>query len=139
MTANVIPISNGPRWRVLIAHQRGSVRHVVRTLIETEHTAILEVADEVPRDGARACALRRSGALGLDLQVQLNGLQSQLLCRRPPLSAQTGGTAIEVNDATVICEMAQSNCVRKCCSSKGRHRHLLSVSRTRLRRLEVRQ
>lgn len=45
MTSNVISISSGPRWRVLIAHQRSNVRHVVRTLIETEHTAIIEAAD----------------------------------------------------------------------------------------------
>ena len=45
VASNVISISAGPRWRVLLAHQRGDVRHVVRTLIETEHTAIVEVAD----------------------------------------------------------------------------------------------
>jgi CheY-like chemotaxis protein len=45
VASNVISISAGPRWRVLLAHQRGDVRHVVRTLIETEHTAIIEVAD----------------------------------------------------------------------------------------------
>ena len=46
MASNVIPISAGPRWRLLIAHQRGCpIRHVVRTLIETENTAIIEVSD----------------------------------------------------------------------------------------------
>ena len=45
MSANVVSISSGPRWRVLIAHQRHDVRHVLRTLIETEHTAIVEVDD----------------------------------------------------------------------------------------------
>src|SRR6476646_132860 len=45
MTSNVISISAGPRWRLLIAHQRSDVRHVVRTLIETEHTVIIEVSD----------------------------------------------------------------------------------------------
>ena len=45
MASNVISISAGPRWRLLIAHQRSDVRHVVRTLIETEHTAIIEVSD----------------------------------------------------------------------------------------------
>ncbi len=45
MASNVISISTGPRWRLLIAHQRSDVRHVVRTLIETEHTAIIEVSD----------------------------------------------------------------------------------------------
>jgi CheY-like chemotaxis protein len=45
MTSNVISILAGPRWRLLLAHQRSDVRHVLRTLIETEHTAIIEVAD----------------------------------------------------------------------------------------------
>jgi len=45
MASNVISISAGPRWRLLIAHQRSDVRHVVLTRIETEHTASIEVSD----------------------------------------------------------------------------------------------
>lgn len=45
MTADVIRLPTGPRWRVLIAHQRAEVRHVLRTLIEAENVAVVEVAD----------------------------------------------------------------------------------------------
>jgi CheY-like chemotaxis protein len=43
--SNVIQLQAGPRWRVLIAHQRSDVRHVLRTLIEAADTATIEVAD----------------------------------------------------------------------------------------------
>jgi CheY-like chemotaxis protein len=70
MASNVISISAGPRWRLLIAHQRSDVRHVVRTLIETEHTAIIEVAD----GDAALMALERAHfdvlVLELDLPVK---------------------------------------------------------------------
>ena len=45
MTSNVVQLPSGPRWRVLIAHQRSGVRHVLRTLIEAENVAVVEVAD----------------------------------------------------------------------------------------------
>ena len=45
MASNVIPLPTGPRWRVLIAHRRGDVRHVLRTMIETESVAVTEVSD----------------------------------------------------------------------------------------------
>ena len=45
MTGNVIQLPAGPHWRVLIAHQRSDVRHVLRTLIEAENIAIVEAAD----------------------------------------------------------------------------------------------
>ncbi|MDQ2917596.1 MAG: response regulator [Pseudomonadota bacterium] len=45
MTSNVFQLPTGPRWRVLIAHQRSEVRDVLRTLIEAENIAIVEVAD----------------------------------------------------------------------------------------------
>jgi CheY-like chemotaxis protein len=45
MIANVIRLPAGPHWRVLIAHQRSEVRHVLRTLIESENVAIIEAAD----------------------------------------------------------------------------------------------
>jgi CheY-like chemotaxis protein len=51
MTSNVFRLPSGPRFRVLIAHQRSDVRHVLRTLIETENVAIAEAADG---DGALA-------------------------------------------------------------------------------------
>ena len=45
MTTNVVQLPTGRRWRVLIAHQRGEVRHALRTLIEAENVAIVEVGD----------------------------------------------------------------------------------------------
>ena len=39
MIANVLRLPTGPHWRVLIAHQRSDVRHVLRTLIEAENVA----------------------------------------------------------------------------------------------------
>ena len=45
MTSNVVQLPGGPRWRVLIAHQRSRVRHVLRTLIEAENVAVVEAAD----------------------------------------------------------------------------------------------
>ena len=45
MPSNVIHLPTGPHWRVLIAHQRDMVRHALRTLIEAEDIAVVEVAD----------------------------------------------------------------------------------------------
>ena len=45
MTSNVVQLSTGPHWRVLVAHRRADVRHVLRTLIEADHVAIVEAAD----------------------------------------------------------------------------------------------
>ena len=45
MASNVIQLPTGPRWRVLIAHQRADVRHALRTLIEAENIAVVEVTD----------------------------------------------------------------------------------------------
>ncbi len=45
MPSNVFELPSGLRWRVLIAHQRAEVRHVLRTLIEAENVAVVEVAD----------------------------------------------------------------------------------------------
>ena len=45
MSSNVVQIPAGPLWRVLIAHERGMVRHALRTLIEAEDVAVVEVAD----------------------------------------------------------------------------------------------
>jgi CheY-like chemotaxis protein len=43
--SNVIQLQAGPRWRVLIGHQRSDVRHALRTLIEAEDTSVVEAAD----------------------------------------------------------------------------------------------
>lgn len=51
MPSNVIQLPTGPRWRVLIGHRRSEVRHVLRTLIETDSIAVVEAAD-----GERALA-----------------------------------------------------------------------------------
>ena len=45
MPSNVVQFPTGPRWRVLIAHQVGTVRQVLRTLIEVEDITVVEVAD----------------------------------------------------------------------------------------------
>lgn len=45
MTSNVVAFRAGPHRRVLVAHQRSEVRHVLRTLIETESVAVVEAAD----------------------------------------------------------------------------------------------
>jgi len=45
VTSNVVQLSTGPHWRVLVAHRRADVRHVLRTLIEADHVAIVEAAD----------------------------------------------------------------------------------------------
>ena len=43
--SNVVPLGARPRWRVLIAHRRNDVRHVLRTLIEADDMALIEAAD----------------------------------------------------------------------------------------------
>jgi DNA-binding NarL/FixJ family response regulator len=45
MPSNIVQIPAGPQWRVLIAHERGLVRHALRTLIEAEDIAVVEAAD----------------------------------------------------------------------------------------------
>lgn len=45
MGSNVVQLPAGPHWRVLVAHRRADVRHVLRTLIEADHVAIVEAAD----------------------------------------------------------------------------------------------
>ena len=67
MTDNVVHIPTGPRWRLLIAHQNDAVRHVIRTLIETEQTSIVEVAD----GEAALVALERARFDVLVLQLDL--------------------------------------------------------------------
>ena len=70
MASNVFPISAGPRMRVLIAHQRSAVRHVIRTLVETEHTAIVEVGDGEAAMGALEDGRFDVLVLELDLPVK---------------------------------------------------------------------
>jgi CheY-like chemotaxis protein len=43
--SNVVQFPTGPRGRVLIAHQVGTVRQVLRTIIEAQHIMVVEVAD----------------------------------------------------------------------------------------------
>jgi CheY-like chemotaxis protein len=43
--SNVIPLPAGPHSRVLIAHRRHDVRNVLRTLIEGESVAVVDVSD----------------------------------------------------------------------------------------------
>jgi len=45
LPSNVFQLSAGPRCRVLIAHQSASTRREIRSLIETEGMAVIEVAD----------------------------------------------------------------------------------------------
>lgn len=45
MSSNVVQLPGGPRWRVLVAHQRDEVRHALRTLIEAGDVAVVEAAD----------------------------------------------------------------------------------------------
>jgi len=45
MPTNVYPLRKEARRRVLVAHQRGEVRHALRTLIETEKVVVVEVVD----------------------------------------------------------------------------------------------
>jgi DNA-binding NarL/FixJ family response regulator len=45
MSSNVFELLRTPRWRVLIAHQHNGVRRVLRTLIESVDTAVVEAAD----------------------------------------------------------------------------------------------
>ena len=45
MSSNVVQLPAAPHSRVLVAHRRADVRHVLRTLIEADHVAIVEAAD----------------------------------------------------------------------------------------------
>ena len=45
MSPKVIELRKGIRQRVLVAHQRGDVRHALRTLIEHEGVVVSEAAD----------------------------------------------------------------------------------------------
>ena len=67
MPSNVVPFPTGPRWRVLIAHQLGTIRHMLRTLIETQHIVVVEVADGEAALAALACERFDLLILELDL------------------------------------------------------------------------
>jgi CheY-like chemotaxis protein len=45
MPSNIVELRQGARRRVLIAHQRGDVRHALRNLIESEDVMVAEAAD----------------------------------------------------------------------------------------------
>jgi len=70
MPSNVVPFPAGPRWRVLIAHQRSDVRHTLRTLVEAENIGILEVADGEAALAALECARFDLLLLELDLPLK---------------------------------------------------------------------
>ena len=69
MSSNVIHLPTGPRSRVLIAHQRGEVRHALRTMIETEHVGIVEVANGEAALAELEC--RRFDLLILELDLPI--------------------------------------------------------------------
>ena len=55
MPSNVLQFPTRPHWGVLVVHQPGTVRHMLRTLIETEHIAVVAVADGEAALAALAC------------------------------------------------------------------------------------
>ena len=67
MPSNVLQFPTRPRWRVLVAHQLGTIRHMLRTLIETQHIAVMEVADGEAALAALACGRFDLLILELDL------------------------------------------------------------------------
>ena len=93
MPSNVIELRKGSRRRVLVAHQRDDVRHVLRTLIEHEHMAVVEAADG---EGALAALeLARFDLLVLELDLPVKDgvavmqlhrmlLAHEHLCIEPP-------------------------------------------------------
>ncbi len=95
MPSNVFPIPAGPRWRVLVGHARPLVRHALRTLIEAEDVAVVEVAD----GEAALTALERGRfdllVLQLDLPEQ-DGARVMLMHR--VLLTQQKGAAIAPPD-----------------------------------------
>jgi hypothetical protein len=68
--SNVVQLSSGPHWRVLIAHQRSDVRHALRTLIETENVAIVEVSDGEAALAELECKRFDVLVLELDLPIK---------------------------------------------------------------------
>ena len=71
MSSNVVQLPAGPHWRVLVAHRRADVRHVLRTLIEADHVAI--VGHEPGLSGLVALLLTGS-AEGLRLVLKKGGV-----------------------------------------------------------------
>lgn len=67
MPSNVLQFPTRPRWRVLVAHQLGTIRHMLRTLIETQHIVVVEVADGEAALAALACERFDLLILELDL------------------------------------------------------------------------
>ena len=70
VSSNVFQLPSGPRWRVLVAHQRAEVRHALRTLIEAEDIAIIEAADGEAALERLECTRFDLLLLELDLPVQ---------------------------------------------------------------------
>lgn len=91
MTSNVVQLPTGPRWRVLIAHQRDDVRHVLRTLIEAESVAVIEAAD-----GDAALA-------------KLESLQFDLLVLQLDLPQKDGLTLMQLHRVLLAYERTQAD------------------------------
>ncbi len=70
VSAKVIRLSSGPRRRVLIGHRRSDVRHVLRTLIESESNLVVEVADGDAALAELECACFDLLVLELDLPLK---------------------------------------------------------------------
>lgn len=70
MASNVIPLGVSRRSRVLIAHQRASVRHVLRTLTEADNVIVAEAADGEEALAQLECARFDLLVLELDLPLK---------------------------------------------------------------------
>lgn len=86
MTSNVVQLPTGPRWRVLIAHQRSMVRHALRTVIEAEDVAVVEVADG--ESALSELALARFDLLVLELDLPERDGTTVMLMHRIMLAHQ---------------------------------------------------
>ncbi|HEX2390796.1 MAG TPA: response regulator [Casimicrobiaceae bacterium] len=91
MTSNVVQLPAGPKWRVLIAHQRDDVRHVLRTLIEAENVAVIEAAD---------------GDVAL---AKLESLQFDLLVLQLDLPQKDGLTLMQLHRVLLAYERPQAD------------------------------
>ena len=81
MPSNVLQFPTRPRWGVLVVHQPGTVRHMLRTLIETEHIAVVAVADGEAALAALACERFDLLILELDLPQRAPSLSGEYWSR----------------------------------------------------------
>lgn len=110
MPSNVVQLPSGPHWRVLIAHQRSIVRHALRTLIEAEDVAVIEVADG--ESALAELAFRRFDLLVLELDLPEEDAVTVMLMHRlliahqevhlePPAIILTLSPEVRSNDALI--------------------------------------